>query len=122
MTNILLLEDEPLIGTLYKKHLELQGYKVYLETHTENITNILQRFHADIIFLDYEIQGSSLNGLEIIPQIKKICPLAKIIMLSNSKTLDFQSNFTKYPIDDYLIKMHYSPKKLVEYIEHKLIK
>ena len=122
MTRILLLEDEPMIGDLYKKNLELEGYTVYLETHTENIPNILQHFKADIIFLDYEIQGSAFNSLEIIPQIKTICPLAKIIILSNNQTLHFQKNFIKYPIDDYLIKMNYSPKKLIKYIQYTCIK
>ncbi|MBT4937124.1 response regulator [Candidatus Peregrinibacteria bacterium] len=122
MKNIFILEDEQVLGSLYKKHLEAAGYKVCWEKYAENVLLILKSFPADILFIDHGIEGKELAGLDIIPNIKKLLPHAKIIVLSNYSKFQLGGKAKSLGADDYLVKLQCTPKKLLVYLKKLIAK
>lgn len=81
--NILLVEDEPLLGNLLKQRLEREGISVMLKRDGEEALSALRGFKPDLILLDIilpKISGFEvLEQLKIDPQIER----APVIIVSN---------------------------------------
>lgn len=122
MKKIFILEDEEILGSLYKKRLESAGYKVCWRKHAENVLSVLKNFPADILFIDHGIKGKELAGLDIIPNIKKLLPQAKIIVLSNYSKFQLGEKAKSLGADEYLVKLQYTPKKLVTYLKQFILR
>lgn len=65
MINILIVEDERLIGTYIKLTLEKHGYQVIdILDNFEDTVEYLNKFDVDLVLLDITINGSK-NGIDI---------------------------------------------------------
>lgn len=60
---ILVLEDDPGIGKLQRRHLERAGYRVELSATTAQAREILAAENIELLILDYQL-AEPLNGLE----------------------------------------------------------
>lgn len=116
MPKILYLEDEKEIGRFYKKHFVQHNFEVSLTFKPEETLQVAQTFQADYVILDHGIKASPQTGTDIIPQLKKILPKAKIIMLSNSGKEQLEEKTRMQGADIFLEKMTHSPGKLLEII------
>ncbi|MDF2379454.1 MAG: response regulator [Candidatus Gracilibacteria bacterium] len=113
---ILILEDEEVLGRIYKKRLEKAGYVVNWCKTAEETELELEHFMADIVLLDHGIKGMEKSGLELIPTVKEHLPNAHVIMLSNYSAEQLQTDAVYKGADAYLIKINTPPKVLVEYL------
>jgi len=120
-TKIILLEDELILGKLYKKNLEKAGFNVKWINKIKNFQAIVFDFQPEVIILDNSINGENQSGMEIIPELKKILPKSRIIMLSNYSDFHLKEEALSVGADDYLVKIDTSPKKLVFYIQKKIL-
>ena len=66
---ILLVDDDPSILKIFRKHLELAGYKVVEAVNGENAFAEIHRDAPDLIILD--IMLPKLNGYEICAKLKE---------------------------------------------------
>jgi len=117
MKKILLLEDEEKLGEIYKKKFERSGYEVKWERLPEKILEVAKVFPADVVLIDHGIRGHETSGLDIVPDVKKLLPTAKIIALSNYSHSKLKADFEKVGTDSYFVKINTSPKMLVHHVE-----
>lgn len=81
--HILLIEDDPMLTELYQTKLEMEGYQVSIATDGEQGVAQARKVKPDLILLD--IMLPKLNGFEVLKELKKGGPTAKIpvIVLTN---------------------------------------
>lgn len=117
MKKILILEDEDVLGRIYKKKLEAAGFEVYWAKTVEETEDTVQRFPADVLLLDHGIRGHEKAGVELISLLREILPQSKIIMLSNYSEIQLQERAKKEGADAYFVKINTPPPVLIKYIE-----
>jgi len=67
---ILVVDDEPIIGKLFKDSLEVIGYQVVSEPSSIKALNLVARGHFDLIFLDLVMPD--IDGSEVFRRIREI--------------------------------------------------
>lgn len=113
---IMFLEDEDVLGKIYRKKLESEGYKILWVKTVDEAEKQVQGFQPDLVLLDHAIRGKERSGIDLIPLLRSMLPQAKIIMLSNYSAYDMQEAAMKAGADGYLVKINMPPKALVEYL------
>jgi DNA-binding response OmpR family regulator len=86
MTNILIIEDEPLIQHFFKTCLEDEGFDVYCADDGEAGLDIYRQFDFDLVITDMVMPNK--EGVETIFELKHECPNVKIIAVSGGGLLD----------------------------------
>lgn len=114
---ILVLEDEEVLGKIYKKKLEQAGYIVVWCRTAEETELKLTHLHADIVLLDHGIKGMEKSGIELIPTVKAALPESYVVMLSNYSAEQLQRNAVYSGADAYLIKINTPPQVLIEFFK-----
>lgn len=120
MSKILILEDEEVLGRIYKKKLEASGYEVLWCKTAEEAEDAACVYEADVVLLDHGIKGMEKSGIELIPHIKKMRPEARVIMLSNYSAHELQNDALYRGADAYLIKINTPPAVLIDYLKQLL--
>lgn len=118
---ILILEDEEVLGRLYKKKLIKSGFKVEWIKTIGKIESSILTLKPDIVLLDHSISGEEKSGMDLIPFIKNFLPNVKILMLSNYSDFHLKEKALEYGADDYLVKINHSPQILADYIKNKFM-
>lgn len=77
---ILIVDDEVEIGTLFKKVLDKEGYSVTVADSGENALNLCRKKNFDLIYLD--IIMPRMDGISVFKKIKKISPKTKIVFFT----------------------------------------
>lgn len=116
MKKILYLEDEEVIGEIFKKKLEKAGYGVDWKTTSGETIKSAKSIKYNIVLLDQALK-EEVSGMDIIPEIRKCLPKAKIIMLSNYSQFQMEEKAKKLGADRYLVKLNVTPETLVEYLK-----
>ncbi|MBI5414229.1 response regulator [Candidatus Peregrinibacteria bacterium] len=117
---VLFLEDEEALGLIYKKKLEQAGYRVCYSRSVEEAEEELKKCTPDFCVIDHGIKGKVKTGLDLVSEIKKKFPKAKIIMLSNYNESQMEVAALAAGADAYLLKIDTPPKILMEFMEHSL--
>ncbi len=103
MIRLLIVDDEPSIGTMLEKALGRSGdFKV---TYIDNPVNALSRFRAgeyDGVLLD--IMMPQRDGLSVLEEIKAKDPECVVMMMTAYSTLDRVLQSHKVGADHYLLK------------------
>ena len=102
---ILVLDDDPDIGTMIKMMLEYKGYSVTVSDRAEQANEILKTDAVDLIIMDMLLSG--VNGTDLCSEFKKNSSIAHIpvIMISahpNAKEICLQAGadeFISKPFD-----------------------
>jgi len=102
---ILVLDDDPDIGTMIKMMLEYKGYSVTVSDRAEQANEILKTNEVDLIIMDMLLSG--VNGTDLCSELKKDSSLARtpVIMISahpNAKEICLQAGadeFISKPFD-----------------------
>lgn len=81
--NILLVEDEHLLGNLLRQRLEKEGFKVFLATDGEEGLKFVKEKKPDLILLDIILP--KISGFEFMKELNEIPDSKKIpvIIISN---------------------------------------
>ena len=87
MARIMVVDDDACIRSLLRRTLELKGYEV---VEANNGSEGLQQYHTaptDLVITD--IQMPVMNGLQMIKELRRTFPFAKVMAISAGKsTLD----------------------------------
>ncbi|KKP39469.1 MAG: hypothetical protein UR28_C0007G0035 [Candidatus Peregrinibacteria bacterium GW2011_GWF2_33_10] len=121
MKKILLLEDEEALGRIYKKRLDMAGYETLWTRTAEETEKVIPNFPADVILIDHAIKGHEKSGLDIVPNLRKHIPNAKLIVLSNYDKSNLQEEIKGLNIDDFLLKIETPPSQLVKYLDKMFV-
>ena len=112
--NILIVEDDEALATLYKTELELKGYKVALIRNGIEAFSAIKKEKPDLVLLDIMLPGK--NGLEILEEIRTSQETkdTKIVMLTNFGSEENVSTALENGAIDYIMKYKIVPSELSE--------
>ena len=120
-TKIIILEDEKILGKLYKKALEESDFEVRWEQNIADFEMSSINFKPDIALLDQSLNGEAKTGIDEISFLKSMLPNCKICMLSNYSDFHLREKVLKAGADDYLVKIDHPPHILIRYIQDNLL-
>lgn len=116
MKKVLFLEDEEVLGKIYRKKLEAAGFEVRWTTSIKETEQEMRRFPADVVILDHGIHDDEKAGVELLPVLKGISPNSRFIIFSNYSQYDLQDEALRLGADDYLVKINTPPEQLVSFL------
>lgn len=118
---ILYIEDERQIAEIYAELLRAHGYDVDLQFDGKTGLDQARAEQYDVILLDLmlpQISGIDvLNALRDKSQSPTFSDNTYIIILTNFDVDDMVRQEINQKAQGYLIKVEYTPKKLIEYLE-----
>jgi DNA-binding NtrC family response regulator len=106
---VLIVDDEKdfletLVNRLGKRNIEATGVP-----SGEEAVDLMKKKHFDVVILDITMPGG-MDGIEALREIKKIQPLAEVILLTGHASVETSIEGMKMGAFDYLLK----PIKLEE--------
>src|SRR3989344_199158 len=113
MVKILIVEDDPLIMTLYEKIFVLEGFEVVKAANGEEGLEKAKSVMPTLIILD--VMMPKMNGFDLLVRLKKDPQIQNIpvVMLTNlAGTQDAQKALSEGAVK-YLIKSEFTPKQVV---------
>ena len=118
--NIMIIEDDHLIGNILARHFVLLNYKIDLVPTAEDAKDILKKKPVDIILLDIMLPG--MNGLTFLNEIKADDTLKTIpvIIISNFGKQEYIDESMKAGAIDFIIKANCSPDEIIQKIQKLL--
>lgn len=112
--NILIVEDDLMIGDLLQKILQREKYKVYWEKEGKNVLDVIHEI--DLVIMDVMLPGE--DGYQITKKIKNLGLNIPIIFLSARNDID--SKLKGLTIgEEYMIKP-FDPRELMLRIQKML--
>ena len=99
---ILILDDESLVGQRLKPALEKEGYRVEAVTTPGEAVARLEEKNFDIVVTD--IRMEELDGLEVLARVRQKSPDTKVIMISGFATLDLAHESISLGAFDFIAK------------------
>ncbi len=99
---ILLVEDDPLIGTMVRLNLEHEGFEVRWYKTGESALEVVEADRFDVILLDIGLPG--MNGIDVARRIRKIGVNTPLLMLTARDDIDSKVHALDGGADDYLAK------------------
>lgn len=100
---ILVVDDETLVGEMTKELCEDFGYPCEYKTNSKEAMNYVQNFCTDIIILDIDLK-ESVTGIDLIPKFREINPNVIILMLTGEHNIKTGITAMKAGAFDYLLK------------------
>jgi len=99
---VLIIDDEPELGNLIKRLLELEGFLIFTAGNASEGLEILKNNEVDIIISDVRLPDK--NGLDLIPLIKKQYPSIEIVILTAYGKIEDGVKAIKDGAFDYIVK------------------
>lgn len=86
MVRILVVDDEPQIGSALRRLLRREGYAVETALTGEEALERLQHFDADVVLSDFRMPG--MTGAQLLGRVKRTHPLTLRIVISGHADLE----------------------------------
>ncbi|MCP4072211.1 MAG: sigma-54-dependent Fis family transcriptional regulator [Hyphomicrobiales bacterium] len=103
-SDILIVDDEEDIRELIAGILEDEGHQARTAGDSDTALEIIRERRPNLIFLDIWIQGSKLDGLELLDIIKKDHPELPIVMISGHGNIETAVSAIQRGAYDYIEK------------------
>ncbi len=100
--NILIIDDERDIRTLLSRIIKLEGYEVYEAENGKKGLKVLEQEKIHAVICDVKLPDA--NGVEMVPQIKKVSPQSEVILLTAFGTIPDSVTAIKNGAFDYITK------------------
>ena len=118
MATILLIDDEDSVRRLYQIALERAGYRVLTAESGKHGLRLLEHQEVDLILVD--IFMPEMDGLELIPLLRKTRPANKIIAISGGSGQVNQLDIAKKLGADDTLKKPFSLQELLHAVFSQL--
>jgi len=117
---ILVVEDDPMISSMYKTKFEVDGFEVFIADNGATGLELAKKEKPDIVMLDIILP--QLDGFSVLEQIKqdKNTKDIPVIMLTNLSTDEDREKGAKMGALDYLVKASLTPGQISEKIRQIL--
>ena len=99
---LMIIDDEPIVGQRLKRILEKDGYHVDVYTESREAVRDLGKGNVGIIITDYKMDGY--DGLDILEMAKIKCPDAKVIIITGYIDQSIASSALRMGAFDFIIK------------------
>lgn len=124
MKNILIVEDEEILGESVKETLEEEKYVVEWAKSGTEMWQKLESFSPHIILLDIMLPGGE-DGFSLLKQLKMIgskFEKTPVVMMTNLSQASEMSRAMDNGAVDYMIKSNVDLEKVVEVVKMTLFK
>ena len=118
MTTILLIDDEESIRRIFQVALEEAGYRVLTAEHGKHGLRLLEQEKVDLIVVD--IFMPEMDGLELIPLLRKTRPAIKLIAISGGSGPMNQLDTAKKLGAHHTLKKPFSMQELLDAVSAQL--
>lgn len=112
--NILIVEDDPIIGEMLQKILQREGYTVWWKQEGSSVLELIQQI--DLVIMDVMLPNE--DGYQISKKIKNLGLNIPIIFLSARNDIDSKLQGLEIG-EDYMVKP-FDPRELLLRIQKKL--
>ncbi|MBU1249045.1 MAG: response regulator [Proteobacteria bacterium] len=85
-TKILVIDDERPTLSMFKLHLDLQGYEVFTAENGNEGMALFQEHSIPIVLTDVRMPG--IDGMEVLKQIKEQAPRTEVIIITGHGDMD----------------------------------
>lgn len=103
-SDILIVDDEADIRELVSGILEDEGHKTRLAKDSEEALGAIEWRRPSLVILDIWLQGSKLDGLEVLARIKKQHPDLPVVIISGHGNIETAVTAIKRGAYDYIEK------------------
>lgn len=100
MHKLMIVEDDPSLGLLYKDEFQDEGYRVLLVESGEEAVERFREEEVDGVVLDIRLGG--MDGLDVLRKMLELRPEVPVIL--NSAYASFKTDFTTWSAESYLVK------------------
>ncbi len=100
--NVLVIEDDPTVGSFVKRGLEQQGYRVELSTDGEGGEHLAATDTFDLVILDMRLPKKS--GMEVLRSIRAKGFEKPVLVLTAQDAVDSKVQTLRAGADDYVTK------------------
>ena len=116
MKKILIIEDDQILGNIYRNKLTVEGYQVESATTGESGLALMRTFQPSMILLDLLLP--QLSGVDVIKHIRAENDFAKtpVVVLSNTYLTNLIQDAWKAGATKCLSKATCSPKDILEVV------
>ncbi|HEX8763280.1 MAG TPA: response regulator [Candidatus Saccharimonadales bacterium] len=117
---VLIVEDDILLGDLYKTRMEITGMIVFYCRDGQEAVDRLVEFTPDLILLD--LMMPRLSGFKVIEKVRAMPDIKqpKILVLTALGEPEDRERAVKLGADGYLIKSGVGLDQILAAIEHEL--
>jgi len=113
---VLIVERNPDLGWVWRRHLERRGCTVSLAQNQEEAIEILRQENISIIVLDLIVEDGSAFAIADFASYRR--PEAKVIFVSNTRFFSDGSIFQHIPNACALMPAEMPPEDLSALVEH----
>ena len=99
---ILVVDDEAHIREILERFLKMKGYEVIVAENGEKALAYFQIEKPKLVLLDIIMPG--IGGIEVLDEIKRIDPNARVVMLTAVKEEEIGKLLLKKGSQDYIMK------------------
>jgi CheY-like chemotaxis protein len=116
MKKILIIEDDQILGNIYRNKLTVEGYQVESATTGESGLALMRTFQPNMILVDLLLP--QISGVEVIKHIRSENDFAKtpVVVLSNTYLTNLIQDAWKAGATKCLSKATCSPKDILEVV------
>lgn len=120
MKKILIIEDEKILGEMYKEKFIQSGFEVVLVESAEKGIKMVPIEKPDLILLDILLPRA--NGVSFLAELRKNPVMSDIpvVAFSNFDDPETKKEAFELGVKDYLIKTNYTPQEIVEKVKNYL--
>lgn len=117
---ITIVEDEPAIREMYALKLRSQGYHVSTANDGTSALQVLEQEVPDLMLLD--VKMPHLPGNEVLKRVRATDwgKDIKVIVLTNISKDEAPAEFRLLGVSSYIVKVHHTPKQVIDIIEDVL--
>jgi DNA-binding NtrC family response regulator len=101
-TQVLILDDEPIVWKRLKPALEKVGYEVEAFTRSSNAMRRVQEKDFDIVVTDLKMEG--IDGMAFMTEVKKRSPRTEVIVITGFATMETAKESFQKGVFDFLAK------------------
>jgi DNA-binding response OmpR family regulator len=120
MKRMLIIEDDQLVGSIYRHKFQSEGFEVELASDGEAGWNAVRTMQPDVVILDLMLP--KLNGVEVLKRIRATPKWRElpVIVLSNAYLSNLIQDAWRAGADNCLVKANCTPKQLLEVVQKTL--
>ncbi|MDH3558393.1 MAG: response regulator [Deltaproteobacteria bacterium] len=101
-TQILILDDEPIVWKRLKPALEKAGYEVEAFTQSSSAMRRVQEKEFDIVVTDLKMEG--VDGMEFLTDVKTRSPKTEVIVITGFATMETAKESFQKGVFDFVAK------------------
>jgi len=117
---ILIAEDEEIILNLLQRRLTTEGYRVLVAKNGVECLEVLKKETPDMLLLDIIMPKK--DGFEVLEAMRKdeVLRAVPVVIISNSGQPLELERAKKLGVKDWLVKIEFDPKEVIEKVKKAL--